>query len=142
MSTPAVSQRVDAFEQVAHDAFDRGACDLLSGHVGAKAGEGAGRIGPVRGPLAVEVGDEHDAAGAGLGGECERVETVVVAGNSEQPRDCVGGFGGVEGAHERQELAGRVGEAGDGAGRICGRLLAATERRATRAEAEYEVAWS
>ena len=60
--------------------------------------------------------------------------------DAEQPRDRIGHLRRVQRAHEREEAAGRVGEAGDRAGRVGGRRVAHREHGARRAERDDDVA--
>ncbi len=132
------SERVGAGKEVAHHALYGGAGQLRRGDVAPQSREGARRPGPVRGPLPVEVRDQHQAAGTGWGLEGQVVESAVM--QAEQPRHGVGDLGGVHGADQRQVAARRIGEPGDGTGGVGAGLLADRERGAARAEAEREVA--
>ena len=117
-------------EQVADHALHGRSGELGRRHVGAQAGQRAGRVRPVRRPLAVEVGDEHEAARSRRRLERQRVEPGVV--DAEQARHRVGHLGGVHGADQRQVAAGGVGEAGDRAGRVGRRFVGDGEGGAAR----------
>ena len=64
VATPASLERVERVEQSADHALVRGADELGRFGVGAETGECAGGVGQVGGALAVEVREDHHAAGA------------------------------------------------------------------------------
>ena len=64
----------------------------------------------------------------------------VVVVDAEQPADGVGDLRRVERAHEREVAAGGVGEPGDDAGRVGGRLVADRVHRARRPDRDRHVA--
>ena len=132
------TQSVGAGEQIADDAFDARPGKLGLRRVGAEAGQHAGRVGPVRCPLAVEVRDEHQPTCAGGRIECQRVELGVVDG--EESGHGVGDLGRVHGTDQWEEAARGIGEPGHRAGRITRSGVRDRERGATRPEAEGEIA--
>ncbi len=88
--------------------------------------------------LALEVGDQHQTARAGLGlqrevGERVELDVEQLCRGDEYAR-------GVQGRDQRQVAAGRVGEAGDGAALIGGRIVGDREHRAARPDRDDHVA--
>ena len=90
--------------------------ELLAPDVAAQAREDAGGLGPVRGPLAVEVRQQGEPTRPRCAREGESVELVVV--DAEQPADGLGHLGGVQRADEREVAAGGVREPGDDPRRV------------------------
>ena len=108
-------QRLEAVEETAHDSFDGGPSELAALHVRAEAGQHPGRVGAVRGALAVEVRQQRQPSCTGGRGEGQLVELGVT--DAQQAAHGVRHLGGVQRAHQRQEHPGGVGEPSDGARR-------------------------
>ncbi len=132
------AERIGPGEQIAHHALDGGPGELGRCHVGAQARQDARGIRPVRRPLAVEMGDEHEPTRAGGRLERQRVEPRLV--HPEQTGDSVGHLGRVHSADERQIAATRVRKTGDRSGGVSCRFGGDSERGATRSEAQRQVA--
>ena len=111
---------------------------MLAGDVGADAGQEPGGARAVGGAFTVEVRHEHEPVGARRRRQRQLVEPARF--DAQEAGDGVGDLGGVERADERQEPAGGVGEAGDGAARIGRGDVDDAEGGAARAEAEGHVA--
>src|SRR5699024_5250707 len=109
----ALLERRDAVGQGAQQTLHVRAGDVLAGRGGAHAGEGGAGVGPVGGALPVEVGQQGDAVGAWHARE-RQLRHLLVA-HAEQGAAGVEDAGGVDRGGHRQEPAGGVGEAGDGA---------------------------
>ena len=103
-------------EEVAHHTLDGGAGQQRRGDVAPKSRQHARGMGSVGSPLAVEVGHQYEAAGAGRGLQGHPVEAVVV--QAEESRHGIRDLGRVHGADQGQVAAGRVGETSHAAGGV------------------------
>ena len=114
-----LAQHLDPVGQAPQHALDGGPGDIGRRHVLQRQSEQlAGRVRQRRRPLPLQVRHEGDTLAPGRSTQSEPVELGQVDAEQFGGRDEVAGA--VEGAHQRQEGTGRVGEAGDRAGRLVG----------------------
>ena len=106
------AQRIDAGGDIEQHALDDGAGQILRRGIGpGHPVQGAGCLGQIRGALAVEIGQQGESAGPGLGGQRQLIQPVEV--HPEHRGTGIEHAGRIKGAHQREVATGRIGEGGD-----------------------------